>query len=124
MAHWSRTHWMLVAAVAGTVGGMVGGFIEGLADGALFEAVWQETLLWGISLPVGAAAAYGRSHWAGRGLAGGAAYGLSSGGLSIALGDIPAGWHIVLFAEMLGGVVGGLLLAYFWRPVSEKAPLE
>ena len=112
---------MLVAAVAGTVGGMVGGFIEGLADGALFEAVWQETLLWGVSLPVGAAAAYGRSHWAGRGLAGGAAYGLSSGGLSIVLGSIPGGWGTMLLAEAFGGIVGGLLLAYLWRPASEKA---
>jgi hypothetical protein len=116
---------MLVAAVAGTVGGMisgtVAGMVDGLADGALYESVWQEALLWGVSLPVGAAAAYGRSHWAGRGLAGGAAYGLSSGGLSIVLGSIPIGWGTMLLAEAFGGVVGGLLLAYLWRPASEKA---
>jgi len=113
---------MLLAMAAGIVGGVVGGLIEGVTSGSLFEAVWQEALLWGISLPVGAAAAYGRSHWTGRGVAGGVAYGLSSGGLSIAIGAIPAGWGTVLVAETLGGVVGGLLVAYLWRPASEKAP--
>jgi hypothetical protein len=48
------------------------------------------------------------------------AYGLASAGLSIVLG-ISGGWGTVLVAETLGGVVGGLLLAYLWRPASEKA---
>jgi hypothetical protein len=115
---------MALAAVGGALGGAAEGLIVGLSDGALLASIGWYTTLRALSLSLGAAAAYGHSHWALRGLWGGAVYGLSFGACSVVLRGLPPEWDSVLLGEIIGGLVGGMILAYLWRPSSETAASE
>lgn len=106
------------------MGGIAEGVIVGLSDGALLASIGWYTALRALSLSLGAAAAYGHSHWALRGLWGGAAYGLSFGACSVVLRGLPPEWSSMLLGEAIGGLVGGMILAYLWRPSSETAASE
>lgn len=108
--------WVLLALVAGVAGGAIAGLVEGALDGAVHPCLIIESAgLWGAGLTCGVAAAYIPSYWVWRGLAGGVAYGLGRGGLTIAVGLSPEWWGSVLISEVIGGLAGGLFLAYVWR---------
>lgn len=112
--------WVLLGAIGGLLGGAVAGLVEGALDGAVrLRLIGEEALLWSVGLACGAAAAYLPSHWAWRGIAGGTAYGVARSGLTFGLSLTTAGWGPLLISEVFGGVVGGLILAYLWRPSGE-----
>lgn len=110
----------MVGAFAGFIGGAVGELVAGIfGEGVLLREIGIESLLWGVSLSLGAGAAYWPSHWISRGLAGGATYGLARGVLTAVFSLSSTEWAVVLGSEIVGGMLGGLLLAYLWRPTSE-----
>lgn len=107
--------WVVLALVGGLAGGAIAGLVEGALDGAVrLRLILESAVLWAAGLTCGAAAAYIPSYWAWRGIAGGVGYGLGRGGLTIAMGLSQSAWESVLMSHIIGGVVGGFLLAYFW----------
>jgi len=106
------------------VGGLLSGLIDAVLQGAFRPVqIGTEALLWSVSLSVAAAVAWVPSHWAVRGAAGGITYGLVRGGLAVGLAVSTRPWGQVLGSEVVGGLVGGLLLAYLWRS-QEDASME
>lgn len=116
---------MTVGALVGLVGGAVGELFVWIFERTVpLEQIGLEALLWSISLALGTGAAYWPSHWATRGIVGGMTYGLVRGGLTAALAFSSAEWAEVLGSEITGGVIGGLILAYLWRPGRENNGAE
>lgn len=112
---------MTLGALIGLVGGAIGELFVGIFEGTvLLEQIGIEALIWGVSLSLAAGAAYLPSHWMSRGVAGGVTYGLVRGGLTVAFSLSEAEWAMVLGNEVSGGILGGLILAYLWRPAKEK----
>jgi hypothetical protein len=106
-----------MGAVLGFVGGLTAELVAGLFEGTFRPLrIGVEGLIVGLSLALAAAAACGPSGWLGRGLAGGVTFGAMRGGLTVvfSLAEVP--WPEALGGEVIGGVVGGLLIAYLWRP--------
>lgn len=99
------------------MGGLLSAILSGIFEGTFQPArIGTEGALWSVSLALAAAAAYGPSGWVGRGLAGGITFGLVRGGLTVAFSLASEPWPAVMGGEVVGGLVGGLLLAYLWRP--------
>ncbi|PSQ96537.1 MAG: hypothetical protein BRD55_06150 [Bacteroidetes bacterium SW_9_63_38] len=107
---------MLFGAIGGLMAGSVSEVLACIVEGTFRPArIGIEAGLWGLSLAVGAAAAYGPTDWVGRGLAGGGVFGLVKGGLMLALSLAEEPWPTVMGGEVVGGLIGGVLLSYLWR---------
>lgn len=108
---------MTLGGLAGLVGGAIGEiFLRAFERAVPLEQIGFEALFWSISLSLAAGAAYWPSHWATRGIVGGITYGLARGGLTALLAFSTSDWAEVMGSEITGGVIGGLILAYLWRP--------
>lgn len=112
--------WMAVGALVGLVGGTVGELFVWVFERAMsLEQIGLEALLWSVSLSLAAGVAYWPSNWVVRGVLGGLTYGLVRGGMTAVLAFSTSGWAEVLGSEITGGVIGGVIIAYLWRPGGE-----
>jgi len=114
--------WIVLGAAGGLVGGLLSATLTAVLEGSFQPTrIGMEGALSGVSLALAAAAAYGPSGWVGRGLAGGVTFGVVRGGLTVALSLTGEPWPTVMGGEVVGGLAGGLLLAYLWRPGPTEA---